>query len=153
MGNFSLGIRCEGRKNWTVYVPVKVGIMGNVLVASRALPRGHVIKASDLQLETRDLATLHGGYITETRSAIGQSLRRPLIIGAVITPNTIKPARVIRRGEKVTILAERKGLEVRMSGVALADGAPGDLLKVRNVLSKKVIQGIITKHGEVKVRI
>ena len=84
---------------------------------------------------------------------MGQSLRRPMIIGAVITPTSIKPTRAIRRGEKVTILARRKGIEIRMSGVALADGAPGDLVRVRNILSKKIIQGIVTKYGEVRVRI
>lgn len=153
IGNLSVGVRCEGVKTWTIYVPVRIGVLDKVVVASRALPRGRVITASDIQLETRDLATLSGGYLLKSREVMGQSLRRPLMIGAVITPTSIKPARAIRRGEKVTILAGRKGIEVRMSGVALADGAPGDLVRVRNILSKKIIQGIVTKYGEVRVRI
>ncbi|MEE8481942.1 MAG: flagellar basal body P-ring formation chaperone FlgA [Acidiferrobacterales bacterium] len=153
IGNLSVGVRCKGIKTWTIYVPVRVGVLDKVVVVSHALPRGHVILASDIQLETRDLASLSGGYLLNPRDVIGQSLRRPVVIGAVITPAAIKPARAIRRGEKVTILARRKGIEVRMTGVALADGAPGELVRVRNILSKKIIQGIVTKHGEVMVRI
>ncbi len=153
IGNLSIGVRCKGIKTWTIYVPVRIGVLDKVVVASRALPQGHVIVASDIQLETRDLSTLSGGYLLKPREVMGQSLRRPVIIGAVITPTSVKPTRAIRRGEKVTILASRKGIEVRMSGVALADGAPGDLIRVRNILSKKIIQGIVTKYGEVRVRI
>lgn len=153
IGNLSVGVRCRGIKTWTLYVPVRVGVLDKVVVVSHALPRGHVISARDIQLETRDLASLSGGYLLNPRDVIGQSLRRPIVIGAVITPAAIKPARAIRRGEKVTILARRKGIEVRMTGVALADGAPGELIRVRNILSKKIIQGIVTKYGEVMIRI
>ena len=37
-----VGVRCPGSRPWKVYVPVDVVVMTNVLVASRALPRGHV---------------------------------------------------------------------------------------------------------------
>lgn len=153
IGNLSVGVRCKGIKTWTIYVPVRVGVLDKVVVVSHALPRGHVISAGDIQQETRDLSSLSGGYLLNPREVIGQSLRRPMVIGAVITPASIKPAQAIRRGEKVTILARRKGIEVRMTGIALADGAPGELLRVRNILSKKIIQGIVTKYGEVRVRI
>lgn len=153
IGDLSVGVRCKGTSSWTVYVPARVGILTKVTVVSRALPRGHVISASDIQKETRDLGSLTAGYLLNPRDAIGKSLNRRMIIGAVITPASIKPASAIRRGEKITILAQRKGVEVRMPGTALANGTPGVVIKVRNNLTNKVVQGVVTKHGEVRVKI
>ena len=43
-----VGVRCSGTKPWKVYVPVNVVVTADVLVASRTLPRGHLIGAGDL---------------------------------------------------------------------------------------------------------
>lgn len=153
IGSLSVGVRCKGDKPWTIYIPVRVGVLAKVTVVSRALSRGHVISATDIHQETKDLANLSEGYLLDTRDVIGQSLSRSMVIGAVITPALIRPARAIRRGDTVTILVYRKGVEVRVPGIALANGAPGEQVRVRNSLSKKILQGIVTKHGEVKVKI
>ena len=39
-GNTTVGVRCNGRSPWQVYVPVAVKILDQVLVASRPLARG-----------------------------------------------------------------------------------------------------------------
>jgi len=153
IGKLSVGVRCKGNKTWTVYVPVRVGVLAKVAVVSRALPRGHVISANDIQKETRDLGNLTDGYFSNSRDIIGKSLNRRMVIGAVITPASIKPAGKVRRGAKVTILARRKGVEVRMPGTALASGTPGMTIKVLNNLTDKVVQGVVTKHGEVRIEI
>jgi flagella basal body P-ring formation protein FlgA len=153
IGNLSVGVRCKGNRTWTIYVPARVGVLTKVAVVSRALPRGHLISANDIQKETRDLGILTEGYFLNPRDAIGKSLNRRMVLGAVITPASIKPASAVRRGEKVTILAQRKGVEVRMPGTALANGTAGVMIKVRNNLTNKVVQGVVTKHGEVRVKI
>ncbi|MEE8482518.1 MAG: flagellar basal body P-ring formation chaperone FlgA [Acidiferrobacterales bacterium] len=153
IGKLSIGVRCKGVATWTIYVPARVGVLDKVVVASRALPQGRLITTGDVQLVTRDLANLTDGYLLRLRDAIGQPLRRPLTIGAVITPASIQPAGMVRRGDKVTILAHRKGVEVRIPGIAMADGAPGDRIKVRNSLNKKINEGVVTRYGEIKVEI
>lgn len=153
IGNLSVGVRCKGNKTWTVYVPARVGLLAKVAVVSRALPRGHVISADDIRKETRDLGTLTDGYLLNSRDVIGKSLNRRMVLGTVITPASIKPAGAVRRGAKITILIQRKGVEVRIPGTALANGTPGMTIKVYNNLTDKVIQGIVTKHGEVKLKI
>jgi flagella basal body P-ring formation protein FlgA len=39
-----------------------------------------------------------------------------------------------------------------MSGKALADGAKGDLIKVRNDSSHRIVEGIVTQTGIVVVK-
>jgi len=153
IGHTSVGVRCNGEKAWTIYVPVRVGVFARVTVVSRALPRGHVIASGDIRKEYKDLASLVDGYLKNPQDAVGKSLSQSMTLGAVVTPLIIQPARSVRRGDRVTILASRKGVEVRMAGVALADGVPGARIKVRNITNSKIVQGVVTKHGEVQVKI
>lgn len=153
IGNLSIGVSCRGINTWTFYVPVRIGVISKVLVASHALAQGHKISIEDVQMVSMDLANLSDGYLLTQRAVIGKSLRQALTIGAVITPASIRSVTGVHRGEKVTILAHRKGVEVRMQGIALADGSPGDRIKVRNSINKEINEGIITKHGEVRVDI
>jgi flagella basal body P-ring formation protein FlgA len=153
VGNTTVGIRCPGARTWTLYVPVQVKAMGQVLVASRGLTRGQALGADDFTVVLRDLASLPAGYVAIPEDALGKTAKRNIPAGSVISPSQLQAARVIRRGETVSILAHEGPLEVRMGGLALADGRPGELIRVRNVLTKKVLQGTVTPDGEIRVRL
>ncbi|NNF40918.1 MAG: flagellar basal body P-ring formation protein FlgA, partial [Woeseiaceae bacterium] len=81
-----VGVRCNGRKPWKVYVPVDVVVTDQVLVAHRSLPRNHVITAGDLVLEQRDVSRLVSGYLSNSDELLGQRLKTPLIAGRILTP-------------------------------------------------------------------
>lgn len=62
LGNTTVGVRCPGTTPWTLYVPVRVSLYGDVVVAARPLARGTQLTDADLKLANRDLAQLHSGY-------------------------------------------------------------------------------------------
>jgi flagella basal body P-ring formation protein FlgA len=39
-----------------------------------------------------------------------------------------------------------------MQGQALSDGVPGQTIRVRNLRSRKIIEGVVTANGNVVVR-
>lgn len=51
----------------------------------------------------------------------------------------------------VTIVANVGGIEVRMKGKALKSGALGDWVSVKNVSSKRQIEGRVTDAGVIQV--
>lgn len=150
-GSATVGVRCPS--TWTVYVPVRVRFDAKVLVSVRAIGRGETLRTTDFRLETRDLAALPGPAITDASRAVGQQTAVPIGPGAVLTPRMVKQPRLVRRGDRVTILARVGGLEVRSTGEALADGVEGDSIQVRNLLTKKIIQGTVSEPGLVSVRL
>jgi flagella basal body P-ring formation protein FlgA len=75
-----------------------------------------------------------------------------LTAGRAITPQRIKAPIVVHRGEKVAIVAAIGTLKVKGKGEALRDAAQGELVSVRNSKSKRVIQGIVTSPGVVRVQ-
>lgn len=151
-GNTTVGVRCRKPKPWTVYVPLRISLFKKVVVTTRPVSRGLPLKRDDLMLQNRDLANLTRDYLTDPKLAVGMVARRPLSMGSVLSPDMLQAPRLIRRGEQITIIAKSAGLEVRMAGEALADGARGEIIRVRNLLTKKVIQAVVTETGIVKVR-
>jgi flagella basal body P-ring formation protein FlgA len=150
-GNATVGVRCETA--WTLYVPVRVRTLATVLVATRALARAETLRTTDLRSETRDLASLPGPAVGELAHALGRQAAVTIAAGTVLTPRMLQAARLVRRGEKVTILARSGGIEVRATGEALSDGAQGDPIPVRNLLTRKVVQATVAEPGLVQVRL
>ncbi len=153
LGNTTVGVRCSGPRPWSVYVPVTVRLHAPVLVAARPLPGGTTIGAGDLEFAERDLAALPGGYLSSLDQAVGKTLKYPVAGGSAMNPAMLTVPRLIRRGDTVTIVAGVPGFEVRANGTALTDGGSGQVIRVRNSLTKKEIEGTVTSSGTVQVRL
>lgn len=151
IGNTSIGVKCVGATPWKLYVPVKISIYKNVLIAKRYLKRGAKIKASDIELYERDLSTVTRGYMTEPQQAVGMILKQPLMVDAILTPAMLEAQKLVRRGEGVIILAKDNGIEVRMKGKALVDGSNGQIIRVKNLASQRIIEGQVISRGIVSV--
>jgi flagella basal body P-ring formation protein FlgA len=149
----TVGVSCTGTKPWTIYVSARITRRGPVLVATRNLPRGAVIQASDLTTEERNIEESPSGYLTNPTEALGKRASRPLRLGLPLTAGSLEAVPVIARGQRVWLLAESRALTVRMSGTALETGAPGDRIRVQNNESKKVVQGLVGDDGFIRVGI
>lgn len=150
VGNTSVGVRCPNPR-WTVYQRASVRIFDRVLVANHHLAKGTVLSAADLRAERHELSVLPGGYETAPERLIGKQLRRALPAGAVIPPQAVKAAPLIKQGETVTLVIRQGGMEVSSSGTALSDAAPGERLRVRNEASRRVVEGTVTANRRVEV--
>jgi flagellar basal body P-ring formation protein FlgA len=153
VGNSTVGVRCMGAKPWTVFVPTYVSLPGNVLVALRYVRRGAILAAADVGIEERDLARLMNGHFADSALAVGQRVKRPLRVGSVVSPANLAAPILVRRGTRVTIIAKGGGLEIRAAGKALRDGARGDLVQVRNLASKRLVEGTVDGQAMVLVRL
>ena len=147
----TVGVRCNGSVNWTLYVTVKVELTKNVLVANRRLERGEIISKGDFRLEKRMVSGLHGEYIESPDNAVGSVLKLALKRGAVISPRQLRRQPAVTRGSQVIILGRGDGIEVRMSGEALSDGSLGQRIKVRNSSSSRRVEGTVVGRGAVEV--
>ena len=150
-GNTSVGVQCEGAQSWKIYVQTTVRLFRPVLVAKRYLPRGTRLTASDVEPSERDVSGLALGYLTDPASLRDKILKYPVQAGMALSPRSLRAPTLVRRGEEVTILARAGGLEVRMRGVAMMDGARGERIKVKAKQSQRVIEGDISDRGIVQV--
>lgn len=146
-----VGVRCSGSQPWKVYVPVNLAVTETVLVLTNNLPRGHTLKADDLQSERRDVSRLPGGYLASTQDVLGQRLKQSLRAGSILTPSALQAELLIRRGQTVTLSAATDAISIRMTGKALMDGTLNQRIRVENGSSGRVVEGMVRSAERVEV--
>lgn len=153
LGNTTVGVRCSIPKPWTLYVPVTVNLYKQVVVAADALPRGTILQRDQVKAARRNLAKLPQGYFIDPERLVGMKLKRNVAGGLPLSPTMVAAPQVIKRGQRVTLVANTGSVAVTMSGKALANGAAGERIRVKNLSSKRIIEGLVTSSGEVIVGI
>ncbi len=151
LGRTTVGVRCNGNVPWSMHIPVNVKLFKSVLVTRQALARGHLIGKRDIHLVKRDVSTMHQPYVTDNKLAIGMIIKRQLASGAVINAGMLQAPILVRRGQNVTLLANTGGIQVRMQGKSMANGAAGERVRVRNTASRRIVEGEVTDNGEIRV--
>lgn len=144
-------LRCPGTLPWHIYVPVRVVGTSPVAIAARAIVAGSVLTDKDVRIEQRDLPELPPGYLDDPTVAIGLTAARPISSGAVITNQYLVGAKAVQRGQTVTLLADSGPVSIRMEGRALSDALINQRVKVQNLSSGKIVEGVARSQQVVEI--
>lgn len=150
-GRNVVGVRCEGKKPWKIYVTVNIATVEPVVVSTRPISRGQLIGMADLRVEKRDTGKLHKAYFTDTSSLIGLRAKRNVAAGRILEAGLLARRQLVKRGAAVEIIASQGPLQVRMKGKALANGSQGDRIRIRNLSSGRAITGEVIGAGVIRV--
>ena len=152
IGKLTVGVKCTEPKPWSVYVPARIDVYQNVLAASRPLLRGQTVTAHDVLMVRKKMQPRSRNFFHKLDDIENMIIKRNIAAGKVFTPQLVQPPRLVHRGEEVILFAKTGELTVRMVGTALNDGSRGDLIQVRNSSSNRIIEGIVTTQGVVRVK-
>ena len=147
----TVGVRCPDVGGWTVYVPVAVEVEAQVLVLRRPLARRARIEALDVELQVRRLPGISSNFLNDITTLQGRRLRRALSAGTPLTSDVLDRDVLVQRGQSVTLIAANSGIEIRAQGRALSEGSEQDRIRVQNVTSLKVVEGVVENAGTVRV--
>jgi flagella basal body P-ring formation protein FlgA len=150
-GKTTVGVRCSGSQPWKIFVPSTLVLYENVLTVSRTIVRGETLGLADLTVVSKEVSAANQAYIHDLQQAVGLIAKRSIPAGKILTAHMVQAPRMVRAGQEVILLATTPQLEVRMKGKALADGSKGDIIRVRNLRSKRVVEGVVTHTGVVRV--
>lgn len=138
----SVELQCPGTPPWHIYVPVRVIGTSKVTIAAHAIVAGSVLTNNDLRVEQRDIPGLPPGYMDDPAAVVGMTAGRPISSDAVITNQLLVAAKAVQRGQTVTLVADAAGMSVRMAGRALSDGLINQRVRVVNLSSGKIVEGV-----------
>lgn len=111
-------------------------------VLARPVARGDVIAETDIAwIETTDARP--AGVVLKAGDLVGMETRRALPAGTPIRTHDVSAPLLVQKGKLVTIAFETAGLRLTHAGVALGDGANGELVDVRNVKSERVVKAVV----------
>ncbi len=149
---FLMTISVDGEPVKRVRMSGKVEVFKEVFCLATSLRRGHVLTPADLVTVRRPISSIRGRPIFSMKKAVGMALRRSAGAGQVVTEGLLRPPIVVRRGDRVTIVARSPWIEVKVPGEARQNGAKGDAIRVKNLMSKREITAQVVDHSTVVVR-
>lgn len=147
----TIGVRCPTGAQWTIYLAVAVEAEMPLLVLRRAVARGATLVADDVVVRPTWVKGAGGGYLTQLEQLARMHAKRSLAVGTVLTPDMLMSDVLVKRGQEVTLVAQVGGVEVRAKGVALSDGAQAGRVRVQNLNSQRVVEGVVTADSMVRV--
>lgn len=133
---FSLIFRVNGKAVKNIAVSATLEALAQVAITTGDLRRGLILTEEHIELAERDLNRLRAPCF-DSAELLGKRLKRSLRKGDIFERSAVAFPPVIKRGEIVTITAQKGALTVTAKGMAQQNGDAGDMIRVRNISSQK----------------
>jgi flagella basal body P-ring formation protein FlgA len=133
-------------------VSVRVTVLKNVVVTTRALANNSVIDAGDLVMAEADIGAAGADALTNPADAIGRTAIRNLSAGSIVPRSALRLPLAIRSGETVRIEIVGVGFTVSSEATAMQNGATGDTIRLRNS-EGQTLSGRLDPRGVVVIDI
>ncbi len=144
-------IKLSGREYIRRWINLEMGIFTQVPVLERDLPRGKVLRRSDIRISKRDISKLASIPVLNIKYLRGKRLNRGLKAGSPLTSGDISSPAMVKRGRRVIVIAEKGTLQIKTIGLSKEDGRENDFIRVINLSSRKVFDARVIGPETVKV--
>jgi flagella basal body P-ring formation protein FlgA len=144
---FSFGFK-SGDK---AIVHAQIRALDWVVTSRRPLRNHQIIQKEDVYLALMDVKRMPKDSLTHLEAVWGKTVTRSLGANMPIMGSALGDIPVIKKGQRVTLIASSLGLKITTLGEAREDGFQGQQLKVINLSSKRDIRGVPLDETHVQV--
>lgn len=136
-----------------IIVPVtgRVSIKRGVPVLARRLERGTTVGEADVQWLTVPEEHISSDVLTDARDLVGRELRHDMAEDQLIRARDVMQPRLVTRGSLVIMKVETSTMLMTAQGRAMQDGASGDVIRLTNTQSNRVVEGVVVGAGVVRI--
>ena len=113
---------------------------------------GDVITMNDINWVEMALDKVARNNVVDAEQLIGMTPRRFVNSQTPIRLSDIQAPEVVKKGNAVTMLLDTGKLQLTSKGRALENGAKGDLIRIANSTSNRVIEAIVEDDNLVRVQ-
>lgn len=149
LGNSTVGVRCPGKNGWTLFVPVHVKVSASLLITTKPLQQGQVLRVEDLSSQSGELT--QAGTLTDSLQAIGKVLKYSVGASQVLRNDMLRAPYAITQGQTVQIQVVGANFKISSEGHALNNAAAGQPVQIRTS-SGEVVSGTAQPDSTVAVR-
>lgn len=150
-GKGTVGVRCLGPANWTVFVPVQVSIHGNYVVSAHALSPGQPLTGNDFAVRQGDLSSLPPSVLTDPAQGVGKTLRNGVGGGQPVRGDMLIAPFVVQQGQTIRLVAKGAGYAISNEGKALNNASEGQVAQARTG-NGQVVSGIARPGGIIEIQ-
>jgi flagella basal body P-ring formation protein FlgA len=135
----------------TYQQPVHATIWKEIYVAHSLLTRGQLLRDADVALEKRDILNNRDYLVTIPLDDPYLELRENVPAGTQLTSRQLRLRAIIKRGRQVDAMFQDDSLTIAVKAEALEDGVPGQIVRVRNLQSRREFKGKVQDEQTVLV--
>ncbi|WP_020565722.1 flagellar basal body P-ring formation chaperone FlgA [Methylosarcina fibrata] len=150
-GRVAVGVRCNSDKKWSIFISAIVKVYQKVAVLIQPVKRGDTITRGHFSIERREIAKFGDELITRAEQVENKQALRFLPAGTILTAKNIAEPKLVKKGDKIIISASQPGFSVRMNGLAMMDGAKGQIIRIKNQTSGRIVSATVVEPGMVSV--
>jgi flagella basal body P-ring formation protein FlgA len=141
--------RCQDTPGWRYDYVVRARVSAMVAIAAAPVAANEALTDAQVTIERRDISNI-ADPISNPADAVGQMSRRMLRPGDILRSGQLSSPVLVKRGDAVTMVARRDGIEVSMAGEAMDAGGKGAVVRVRNAGSGQVVRMRVAGPGTVE---
>lgn len=147
----SLILRAGVDKAREVRFHARVEIYADVVVARNSLRKHRVVEEEDIQVVNKNITPLPGDIVTDLQEVLGKRMTLSVNGQEVLRKSMVEIPPLVKKGDRVTLLAENPSFRITSAGEAREDGRKGDRIRVVNISSKKEVSGRVLDNHTVQV--
>jgi flagellar basal body P-ring formation protein FlgA len=136
------------RKAWAT---VKIEVETEAIVAQKPLNRNQTIENDDVHAVSMDMADLPANYVSRLEDVVGKKTLRAIGPKEVLRTDIVELPPMVKRNDRVSIVAESESLRITAAGEAKESGIRGERVKVVNLNSNKEIFARVLDSKTVQV--
>lgn len=149
-GGFLLPLR-DGDQRQIKWISGTIRVSKLTPVTTRLILQGERVQADDLRMSMTDVTFAKDGSL-RMEDIQGQMAARSLPVGSTVWASDLKREPAAKKGQIVKALLGDDSFEISVNMMAEDSGFVGDLIKVKNLETQKVLSGLVTEKGVVKLQ-
>ncbi len=151
-GSFSLPLYVhQGDGDKPYWITGKIRVFRDVPVALRQINFNERLQENDFEIKLVEVTFAKDG-VPSGQEVIGHSLQRAVNAGQAIYRSFLKREPALTRGQIARIVSHSGNIEVSGQAVAEESGFVGDVIKLKNIDTQKLISGQIVEKGMVRLQ-
>lgn len=135
----------------TESVRTRIEVQRDVVIAARGLPAGTVLAESDVRTVRRWVRRIHPHSLDSMEETAGKRLTIQVAAGAEILASMLKDIPLVRKGKMVKMVFDNGPMQIVTVGLSEEDGAAGNIVRVKNITSNRVIYARVMSESLVKI--
>jgi flagella basal body P-ring formation protein FlgA len=151
-GRANVGVRCNEKPAWVVFLPVEIRVFATVPVAQKLLSAGQGVEPEDIVLEEHEITRLGADPVLSLDQVRGRVLHRGFAPGQVLVLSAFRPRPVVNGGDPVKIIVQGVGFSIRTDGMALAQAEAGQKVRVK-LDNGRILQGVALPGQRVEIKL
>jgi flagella basal body P-ring formation protein FlgA len=127
--------------------------MVDMPVLTRRVNPGEVITHADIGWVEISANQLVGNIASSETDLVNRTPRRSLQVNAPIFLYDVIPLKLVLKGEMVTMVLQTQNMYLSTQGKAVQDGAKGEVIRVQNLESNRIVEATVIGTNQVAVHV